>query len=607
VKGEPRNSILLVEDEGIVAMDLQQALIDMGYDAYAIATSAEEAVEKCEERTPELVLMDIRIRGRLDGIDIASILRQRFHVPVVYLTAYSDERLIERAKQTEPYGYLLKPIKLDDLRSVIELTLHKRALESSRALVRTSERRLVTITDNIPIMIIYIDRNDRVQFANRLIRELVGYTDDHLDVHAKEFLGTALYEESAAPRGRALLGEQVSFVLEFERNGRRRRREVTYLPDFDASGAIVGVYGLGYDVTEREQTLAELGQARADLHAIVDNIPARITSWRNDATNRFANKVAESTFGLSAGQAEGKHAQDIIGIERYQRAEPYIATVLTGKHCSREAVDRQKDGSLRYSHVEYVPQLTGGVVTGYYVLATDVTALRESNERIRALAQRLEAVREEERRSVSTTLQEGVAQELFAMQLGFKHLEALVEGHMAAAEMCHELHSAAAKCLDEVRTVASNLHPEGLAHLRISVLLGDYARRFALHTALRVQVTEVAPFPELDASVGLLFYRAAQELLNNVLRHAQATAVDIVLRTDVDRIVMDVIDDGRGLTEAALHRSESLGLLGIRERFAALGGGITVAERAPSGARLTVYLPHTAALVQSGKDITPPA
>lgn len=125
-----RYSVLIVEDERIVAKDLQQTLGGLGYDAFDIASSADEALSKASLRCPDVVLMDIRIAGALDGIDAAQVLRQRFGIPVVYLTAHADEATLERAKQTEPYGFLVKPLRVSELRSTLEIALHRHAADT---------------------------------------------------------------------------------------------------------------------------------------------------------------------------------------------------------------------------------------------------------------------------------------------------------------------------------------------------------------------------------------------------------------------------------------------------------------------------------------------
>jgi diguanylate cyclase (GGDEF)-like protein/PAS domain S-box-containing protein len=138
-------SILIVEDERIVAKDLQQTLNEMGYNAYAIAASAAEAVAHAESVRPDLVLMDIRIKGQQDGIDVAQILKARFNAGIIFLTAHSDDAIIERVKRSEPDGYLLKPVKAAALRSVIEIALYKLQLRNSRQRAAQLEREKQTL------------------------------------------------------------------------------------------------------------------------------------------------------------------------------------------------------------------------------------------------------------------------------------------------------------------------------------------------------------------------------------------------------------------------------------------------------------------------------
>ena len=116
-------AVLVVEDESIVAHDLQQTLSGLGYDAFGIAASADEALARASERRPDIALVDVRIKGKTDGIKAAQALQERFGVPVVYLTAHADDATLERAKQTRPYGYLLKPVKPAELKSAIEKAL----------------------------------------------------------------------------------------------------------------------------------------------------------------------------------------------------------------------------------------------------------------------------------------------------------------------------------------------------------------------------------------------------------------------------------------------------------------------------------------------------
>lgn len=121
--------ILVVEDESIVAFNLQQRLSQMGYDVPAIAVSGEESIDLVQQTQPDLVLMDIHIQGDMDGIDVAAQLQQSNPVPVIYLTAYSEDSTLERARKTRPYGYLLKPFSERELHATIQMAFERQKLE----------------------------------------------------------------------------------------------------------------------------------------------------------------------------------------------------------------------------------------------------------------------------------------------------------------------------------------------------------------------------------------------------------------------------------------------------------------------------------------------
>ena len=123
-------NILVVEDESIVSKDIQQCLIKLGYNVVAASATGEEAITLVEEKSPDVVLMDIMLKGKMSGIEAAEQIKERYNVPVIYLTAYADESTLNKAKITEPYGYILKPFREIDLHTSIEMTLFKHKKET---------------------------------------------------------------------------------------------------------------------------------------------------------------------------------------------------------------------------------------------------------------------------------------------------------------------------------------------------------------------------------------------------------------------------------------------------------------------------------------------
>jgi two-component system, cell cycle sensor histidine kinase and response regulator CckA len=171
-----RASILIVEDERIIATNLQQSLSELGYDAYAIAASAEKAFARAAERCPDLALVDIRIRGPVDGIDAAQMLRERFGCPVIYLTAHADPETLARAKVTEPYGYLVKPVRESELHSSVQCALYKHRADRR---VRERERWFSTAMRSIADAVITVDLAGKVTFMNSIAEQLTGTRMEH--------------------------------------------------------------------------------------------------------------------------------------------------------------------------------------------------------------------------------------------------------------------------------------------------------------------------------------------------------------------------------------------------------------------------------------------
>ena len=117
----PTPTVLIVEDENIVAMDIKQSLVSLGYNVLAIASTGQDALAQTAAQKPDIVLMDVMLKGDIDGVETAEIMRGLYDIPIVYLTAYSDDATLDRAKHTEPFGYILKPYQERDLETTVEI------------------------------------------------------------------------------------------------------------------------------------------------------------------------------------------------------------------------------------------------------------------------------------------------------------------------------------------------------------------------------------------------------------------------------------------------------------------------------------------------------
>ena len=172
-----QNTILIVEDENIVARSIQNQLERLGYATPVMVSSGEESIVKAQEIRPDLVLMDINLAGEMNGIQAAKEIHVRFDIPIVYLTAYADEETIQHAKPTAASGYLIKPFSVRELRATIEMALYKHRMERK---LKESEAKYRRIVEETSDMVYTTDSKGNLTYVNLSARKLVGYSEERL-------------------------------------------------------------------------------------------------------------------------------------------------------------------------------------------------------------------------------------------------------------------------------------------------------------------------------------------------------------------------------------------------------------------------------------------
>lgn len=196
-----KTKILIVEDESIVASDIEGSLRSIGYEVIGKAASGKEAIILIEAHRPHLVLMDIVIMGEVDGIDTATFIRSNYHIPVVFLTAFADENTVGRAKAAEPFGYVIKPFEERELHTCIEVAIYKhhqeRTLEESRAW-------FFTMLTSMGDATIAVDRDMCVTFMNPVAEHLTGCQE-------KESIGMPI--SKIAPMNTGKSGETIECLV----------------------------------------------------------------------------------------------------------------------------------------------------------------------------------------------------------------------------------------------------------------------------------------------------------------------------------------------------------------------------------------------------------
>ena len=212
--------ILIVEDEPIVALDLQGELEQFGCEVVALAQSADEALIAAEEFQPDLTLMDLHIVGTLDGIQTARLLREMYQIPSMFLTAFSDDETIARAVKEMPYGYLTKPFQTRELKASLQVALHKAVVDAG---LRASNGRLSSSIDGMREALIMVSRSGHIEFMNASAERLIGCCIQDAagrPVHELASLTSTRNRPFSLPAGNELASSLEEFGLALKQPGR---------------------------------------------------------------------------------------------------------------------------------------------------------------------------------------------------------------------------------------------------------------------------------------------------------------------------------------------------------------------------------------------------
>ncbi len=332
--------ILIVEDERIVAEDVKTKLEHVGYAVAGIVNSGEESVKKAEILKPDLVLMDIVLEGKMDGIEAAAEILSKLNIPVVYLTAYSDKKTLKKAKVTEPFGFIIKPFEAQDLFTSIEMALYRHTL---RNMLKESEERYKALFDRSLSYIYLHDFNGQFIDANDAALKALGYK-------RKEIL--LLNFASLLEKGQ--LPEAIQSLEEIIRTGHQKKPDEYKLRRKDGSyiwveteGSLIykdgkpyAIQGIGRDITEKKTAEETLRKSREQLR----NLASHLQSIREEERTVVAREIHDELgqaltaikMDLSWLNKRMPEKQDLLFKKTKSMSELIDSTIQTVQRISAE-------------------------------------------------------------------------------------------------------------------------------------------------------------------------------------------------------------------------------------------------------------------------------
>jgi len=271
-----RTKVLVVEDEIIVARDVCNMLQSLGYKAISIASTSEEAIKTAKKKAPHIVLMDIMLEGKMSGVEAADFIYTQLNIPIVYLTSYADENTIQKAKKTEPFGYLLKPFEERDLQTTIEIALYKFSMERK---LKRREKWLSTILKNIGDGVIATDESGKVNFMNEQGEEITGWKlNDAFNKNIRKIYPIFSEKTDASlkiPVERLLKGERTRIhhdVVLHSKTGSKIPVYQDINPSLDEEGMTTGLVVTFSDITQRKRAEMQLKKYWEDQRKAMEGV-----------------------------------------------------------------------------------------------------------------------------------------------------------------------------------------------------------------------------------------------------------------------------------------------------------------------------------------------
>ncbi len=421
--------ILIVDAEPNMRLNMAQLLILMGYEVAGTVADGSEAFHLTQELRPDIVLMDIAMPGHADGFDTAKRIREELDIPIILLTGHVEEGFIQRAKDVEPYGYLLKPFPKEQLKATIELALHKKVREggprcaismpqdterrTTGTALKKSEEFFRLIAENAKAVIWMMDLNLRYTYISPYIKH-------NLDYSPEEYVAKPLHEvmtPSSVELCMRVLNEELesekggdknpsrSRTLEAEyihRDGRTLWAEMNMTFIRDEAGAAIGILGITRDISDAKKSQEALRQNKQEYDELISMIPTGIYKFTvpPDGKRRFdyISPRCSELLGIDVRELmendhalpERLHSDDVNSFTRESEAAVRNGSPFAWE--GRLMVDQQ----IRWIQVESYPHLQDNGDRVWHGVLNDITerkmakeALQESEERFRSLVDQM--------------------------------------------------------------------------------------------------------------------------------------------------------------------------------------------------------------------------
>lgn len=401
----PDNNIMIVEDEEIVAEDIRASVEKMGYFVCATASTGQEAIDKAGLTRPDLILMDIVLKGDMDGVEAARQIKDLYKVPVVYLTAFGETGMVQHAKITEPYGYIIKPFQDRELQIAIEIALYKKQAEAG---IQKMERWLATVLKSIGDAVIASDKDRRITFMNAVAEKLTGWGQESaIGKKITEILN--IKDQDLSDLEKHLVEKVITegLIINLIEDRLLIAKDGTEVPITDSvapikedNGETPGSVMIFRDITEHKRTEEALRRSEENFRNSLDDSPLGVRIVTIKGETLYANQTILDIYGyesieeLKKTPAEKRYTPESYAEFQIRRGKRKLGEDLPSEY---EISIVRKDRKIRHLQVFRKEVLWDGE-RQFQVIYQDITKHKqadEERERLQAQlnqAQKIESV-----------------------------------------------------------------------------------------------------------------------------------------------------------------------------------------------------------------------
>lgn len=510
---EHKLKVLIVEDEAIIAMDIEQKLEQAGYLVIDSVSSFDEGIKSLSNKTPDVILMDIFIEGEQTGIDLAKRIAKDYLIPVIFVTSNTSRGMLSEVKKTNPYGFVSKPFETKDLVSAIEIAHHKFLYEKS---LIESEKKLKELNDQLEKRV--EERTKKLQNLNYFLQEEIKHRNE---VEQSLFQSEQLYKNTFKNLGSGLIIA-------------------------DQDGQIIS---------------------------------------SNNAINEILNQK----------ERESKHEniRTILNEEDWTDLLNYFKSSDENLWCRETKIRTNTEERIWANLYVSVNERNNGkgtfIISMIDINQQKINELLVEEERKKQIKSFING-EENERKRIAKDLHDGISQKLTAAKFS---IGALLVGHEISDEHKEILEGSKLiieETMQEVREISHNLAPSVLADYGLEAALDRVIDGLSENKQTKVSFTSANDIGRISIEYETALFRIAQESINNALKYANASSIDVELSILAHCFTLKIVDNGKGFNLSDIEIDKGKGINNIRERCAAIKAELIIDSKPKEGTKIIVNI-----------------